>query len=199
MRGVGQRECPHLPSGLVRGDPNLAEQLLDVDAGVDEEVAGGEGDERERDRGGQVRAAVFGQELLGLLGSRLLRLPLLPFLASLFVLRAKYLPEADLEAVLLGDLLAVLASSSLVSGTAESGRRGCRRGRAARKQGGSCLLGCSNWWLRWRYLAVGAAWLARGRADAAMDGARTIGWSGTSRGYRAKTEARRVGTRGRTR
>lgn len=66
MRGVGQRECPHLASGLVRGDPNLAEQLLDVDAGVDEEVACGEGDERERDRGGQVRAAVLAQELLGL-------------------------------------------------------------------------------------------------------------------------------------
>lgn len=101
MRRVGQRERPHLPSRLPRRDPNLAEEVLHVDAGADEEVAEREGDERERDRGRQVRAAVLGQELLRLLRPRLPRLPLLllPFLG------AEHFPEAELEAVLLGDLL----------------------------------------------------------------------------------------------
>lgn len=106
MRCVGQRERPDLPPGLVRDDTNLGEQLLDVDAGVDEEVAGGEGDEGERDGGGQVRAAVLGQEFLGLVGPRL-RLPPFPFL---LLLGAEYFPEADLQAVLLGDLLGRLGS-----------------------------------------------------------------------------------------
>lgn len=105
VRRVGQRERPDLPSGLVRCDPNLGEQLLDVDAGVDEEVAGGEGDDGERDGGGQVGAAVLGQEVLGLVGPRPGLLPLFAFLASLLFLGAEYFPEADLEAVLLGDLL----------------------------------------------------------------------------------------------
>lgn len=102
MCRVGKRECPDLPSGLVCCDANLGEQLLDVDAGVDEEVAGGEGDDGERDGGGQIRAAVLGQEVLGLVGPRL---ALLLFASFLLFLGAEYFPEADLEAVLLGDLL----------------------------------------------------------------------------------------------
>jgi len=64
---------------------HLGEQLLHVDAGADEEVAEGEGDDGERDGGGQVRAAVLGQQLLGLVRPRLLPL------ASLFLLGAEHL------------------------------------------------------------------------------------------------------------
>jgi hypothetical protein len=52
-----------------------------------QEVVGGEGGERERDEGGQVRAAVLGQELLGLV-----RQGLLP-LNSLFLLGAENLQQ----------------------------------------------------------------------------------------------------------
>jgi hypothetical protein len=167
VRGVGQSERAHLPSGLACHDPDLqknekplmipglfqfsnmallahlAEQVLHVDAGADEGVAEREGDERERDGGGQVRAAVLGQQLLGLVRPRLL-LPL-AFFFSLLVLGAEYLqqrsathrvpsdherglasenqplsvsrayfPEAKFEAVLLGDLFGRLRLALLL-------------------------------------------------------------------------------------
>jgi hypothetical protein len=174
----------------------LGEQVLHVDAGADEEVAEGEGDERERDGGGQVRAAVLGQELLGLV-----RPGLLP-LASLFLLGAEHLQRSSVSShrcllagwteiarcFLLALLTfqrpnsrpyfsvissAVLASPSFVSCTAETAscRRGSggRRAREAREP--RCSWSCSrgNRWLRC-CLAVGAARLGRSRAVAAMDG-----------------------------
>jgi hypothetical protein len=116
VRGVGQSERAHLPSGLACHDPDLqknekllmipgsfqfsnmaslahlAEQVLHVDAGADESVAESEGDERERDGGGQVRAAVLGKQLLGLVGPRPLLLPLAAFF-SILILGAEYLQQ----------------------------------------------------------------------------------------------------------
>jgi hypothetical protein len=73
---------------------HLAEQVLHVDAGADESVAESEGDERERDGGGQVRAAVLGKQLHGLVGPRplLLLLPLAAFF-SILILGAEYLQQ----------------------------------------------------------------------------------------------------------
>lgn len=91
-------------AGLRAAD--LGEQVLHVDAGADEEVAEGEGDEGERDGGGQVRAAVLGQELLGLLRPRLLLLPLAPLL---FLLGAEHLQARTTQFVqLTSHVLALL-------------------------------------------------------------------------------------------